>query len=426
MRFSVLLTIILVSFNLLAQNPYLDSLKMVSDTAEISVRVRAKINLSLAYRGNGEYPLFEQEIREAIKLGEKSPDKKPLVHALNVRGWTLSYPPKVHLDSTVYYVSKGRELAKSIDYRLGLAESYYELGYHYAYFKSDQEDSVLNFFTSAIDLYDKNDDRELNMTLDAYKNLSFYFNRIGKVERALSFVDSAESYREDPHIMNVRAIIYDNTGQYAKAIDTYLQSLSLSLANNDTMSINGSYNNIAAAYGNQGNELKAKEYFLKSWNITRLKMGSMGGFDIVQILRNLGLVYTALDQTDSAQYYFKKAISEGESRNVIDPMYAPYYGMGDMYYRLGLLDSATWYLNKSLVYSEKANEYRVRSSSKRTLGDIAYDKGEYTIALKWYNDALTDAESSDYVKTMTDAYEGIYKVQNRLGNFKEALVAHEL
>lgn len=426
MKFTTTLFALVLSLSLAGQNPYIDSLKIVTETAEIPVRVRAKINLGLAYRGMGEYGLFEKEIREAIKLGAQSEDKKPLVHAYNVRGWTLSYPPKVHLDSTVYYVNKGKQLAESIGYDFGLAESYYELGYHYAYFKSEIEDSVKHFFTNAIGLFDEEVDREFGMLIDAYKNLAFYYNRIGKVEMALSFVDSAETYRIDPHIMNVRAIIYDNTGQYARAIDTYLQSLSLALANNDTSSINGSYNNIAAAYGNQGNEIKAKEYFMKSWNLTKLKLKSTGGFDVVQILRNLGMVYSALDMQDSARFFFKKAINEGEARKVIDPMYAPYFGMGEMHYKLGELDSAEWYLKKAISYSEKSNEFRVRSSAKNALGDVYYDRGKFSSSLEWYNVALEDAKSVDYVKTITDAYAGIYKVQNRLGNYKKALEAHVL
>ncbi|WP_462248848.1 tetratricopeptide repeat-containing sensor histidine kinase [Ekhidna sp.] len=424
MKLLIKFSLIFLSFSVFAQNPWMDSLKVVAETGSLDDQVRAKVELALSYRGQGQYDLFEEELYSAIKIGNQAENRAPLIRALLTRGWTYSYPPKVDLDSSLHYIHEGRKLAEALDHRYGRAESFYELGYHFSYFKNEFKDSIDIYFRKAIELLDETIPREETMILDAYKNLAFFHNRIGNVEKALSYVDSAETYRVDPHIMNVRAIIYDNTGQYARAVDVYLQSLALALSNNDTATINGTYNNIAAAYGNQGNDNKAKEYFIKSWNLTKLNLETARGFDVVQILRNVGMVYSALDNADSAEYFFRKAINEGEARQVIDPMYAPYFGMGELMYADGKQDSAMWYLNKSRDYSEQTNEYRVRSSATVALGDIAFDKKKYQSALSYYNEALGYAKGADNVKAITSAYEGIYKVQNKLGNYKAALNAH--
>ena len=413
-----------LSTSLMAQDKRIDSLKVASETGSLPDRVRSSTELALTYRSAGEYQLFEETIRNAIRLGYESRDKKPLIHALVLRGWTFSYRPKVFYDSTTYYLYKARQLADSISYSYGLAEVYFELGYYYCYSASGFEDSVNYYFTKATEYYDPNKEEEVDKIMSSYTNMAFYYNRIGQVERALSFVDSAETFKEDSHTMNVRAVIYDNTGQYARAIDTYLKSLALALSLKDTATANGLYNNIAAAYGNQGNTVKAKEYFMKSWKLTQLMFESMTGFDIVQILRNLGMVYDELGMIDSAKHFFKKSINEAELRGLNDPTFAAYFGMGELYYKQGNLDSSEWYLQKALYYSEESNELRIRASAKRTLGDIAFDRGDYNLSLSEYEEALDYAQKIDYVKTIKDAYEGLFKVHKQLKNYQSALEAH--
>lgn len=233
----------------------------------------------------------------------------------------------------------------------------------------------------------------------AYNNLGYYANYTNQSIKAIDLFHKAlllisQIEKEDFEIKELKSSIKNNLAstfirikEYNNAKQLLFEIIEYDKNNQNYLGTN--YNNLGSLY-QRTNELdSALLYFIKSYHI-RLNINPPNINSLITNCVNLGNVYHLKKQLDSAERYFQKAFLLCENQNQID--------------------------SKSTVLY--------------FLGEVQLSKGNYIEAKNKFVQSLAFANSSpNSVSNYSDIYLGLYKVSEKLNDFKSAyynLLKYEL
>jgi serine phosphatase RsbU (regulator of sigma subunit)/Tfp pilus assembly protein PilF len=185
--------------------------------------------------------------------------------------------------------------------------------------------------------------------------------------------------------------VYQMQGNYPKALEFFIKSLTLRKVLKQERQLPGAYNNIGVVYGLQNEWDKALEYFNKSlelnlkYNIT-MEIGSD--------YNNIGIAYIINKNFESAKVYLK----EGLKYRLInkDTM-----GIGGSYNNLSLLELQFKNRKKALELADSALFFAQRSDSKKLLSEVYLSYYEIYSAFGDYKNALENFKKQ---KDLESAY----------------------
>jgi len=135
-----------------------------------------------------------------------------------------------------------------------------------------------------------------------YYNLGDLNNALLYNYRALEIARDLNNQEGESSALNNIAEIYDEQGNYDKALEYYNKSLQLT---SEPSSIATTYSNIASVYSDKGDYNKAVEYYKKA---IELDQESGDYHDTAGVMLNLGNAYTDLKNFSEAQYYLQKGL----------------------------------------------------------------------------------------------------------------------
>jgi tetratricopeptide (TPR) repeat protein len=142
-----------------------------------------------------------------------------------------------------------------------------------------------------------------------YSYIGVDYNKLGDLNNALLYYDrQLEIYRNlndeegESKALNNIGGIYQDQGNYDKALEYYNKSLQLK---NEPSSIAVTYNNIAVIYSEKGDNNKAVEYHKKAIEFDQ-KAGDYHATAVAML--NLGDTYTDLKNFSEAQYYLQQGL----------------------------------------------------------------------------------------------------------------------
>ena len=217
-------------------------------------------------------------------------------------------------------------------------------------------------------------------------DISSVLSSLGEYEEALRLLNIAHElnlkYRpesgETATSYNNIGLVYDNQGNYAKALEYYEKSLAIDLKvfGENHAATAMSYNNIGAVYAQQGNYAKALEYYEKSLAID-LKVFGENHPDTAMSYNNIGGVYYDQGNYAKALEFLNKALAiklKVSGENHPDTA-ASYNNIGGVY-------DAQGNYAKALEYSEKSLAIWLKILGE-THPDIA--TGYYNIGMVLYN-----------------------------------------
>ena len=145
--------------------------------------------------------------------------------------------------------------------------------------------------------------------LAIYSYMGLNYERLGDSNNALLYYDKQlkmardlNNKEEESKALNNIAGIYNNQGNYNKAIDYYNKSLQLTSKPSTIATI---YTNIASVYSAKGHNNKAVEYYKKA-----IEFNQKAGDDhkLAMIMISLGYIYTDLKNFQEAQNYLQKGL----------------------------------------------------------------------------------------------------------------------
>ncbi|UKN03540.1 tetratricopeptide repeat protein [Paracrocinitomix mangrovi] len=236
----------------------------------------------------------------------------------------------------------------------------------------------------------------------AYYMKSDFQTAIDELQNSIRAADFIDTSSTDPQVkelyylaksnsMNTIGAIYMNIDQNVKAKEYFIKSLSFDRLRADTSSVFSTYNNLGVIERSLGNYEKSKTY-LRSVIGHDLNKGDTLGAAFSYI--NLGGVYMDLKDYDSAAYYYY--LAEDVFENHEDGK----YGLADTYVGIGIVEGLMGNPAKGITYCEKALNFSMESHDMQTIvycHDCLHEnykkKGDFKNALKHHELYLSNLDS---------------------------------
>jgi two-component sensor histidine kinase len=219
------------------------------------------------------------------------------------------YNDKSEHETALFYNKKMLEVAKRLQYELGVAKSYQNIGVTYV--KMGNYNRALDYYLKALGIYQVLEEENFivgitgnigslySCRLKDYKNGLLYYNKALE----LSKKNGNEEFRA--HILGAVSELYMGQKEYTKARNVLEESISIAEKINAIEIIISGYNNLSLINIEEKKFNKAIEYTKKALQI-QLERGSSE--DISQIYLTLGDIYDKLENIEAATSYYNKAL----------------------------------------------------------------------------------------------------------------------
>ncbi|MFN3916797.1 MAG: tetratricopeptide repeat protein [Flavobacteriales bacterium] len=274
------------------------------------------------------------------------------------------------------YAEEALKLAKKMNWKQGMANSYNSLG-------GAMED--LGFYAEALDNHFKalKIKEELKDTIGiatsynnigiVYLNLKKYDEAISYYKKSLKFYKYSNAKKSMANPMNNMGIAYFNLEDYAMSLTYYMQALEIRIDMGDKYAIASSYNNIGNLYYILEDYYEAMKYHLKSLKISE-EIGDKYG--ITTSCNNIGNLYAITGNVKEGRKWIESALDlayEIGSKSIIVNSYSTLYQLdstaGD--YRNSLLN-----FHKFIIYRDSLiNEENTKQATQLQM-QYEFDKKE--------------------------------------------------
>jgi tetratricopeptide (TPR) repeat protein len=253
----------------------------------------------------------------------------------------------------LFYAEKCLQSAEKQPYKLGIANAYKfkALGHHY-----------------------------LNQYLQAMTNY----------ETALTRFKELGNLREQSQILNNLALISQDQGNTAKALQIHQESLQIKERLKDNIGIANSYSNIGNLYDIQGNYDQALTYHYKALKI-RENLQNQAGMAISYT--NLGNIYNTLKQLEKAIENYRQALRLNDPAKNPRQRASILGNLGSAYFQLDSLDKALQMHQEALLLNRQLKDKTGETNNLNDIGLIYAKRQQFDQAQTYFSQGLTLIES---------------------------------
>lgn len=313
----LLLVILCLKQSIIAQNPKIDSLRIILSTRGVAdtTKLKALNVISWEYALVGDYKTGIQSANDALAIAN-----------------TVAVS-RLILDQK--------------------ADAYVNIGI-INYYKSDYN-RALEFYLRALPILEEIKDRKGMSSV--YNNIGMVYDDKGEYTKALEFLLKSLKIREElgdkqgisASYGNIGGIHYSK-GDYAKALDFHLKAVEIRKEIGNKKGLASSYNNIGIIYDDKGDYLKALEYQEKSLEIKE-KIGDKKGMALSY--GNMGNTFKHMGDHRKALEYFLKSLKLKEELEDKRGMASTYHNIGLLYLVMGRLPESKLYQQKGLFIARE-------------------------------------------------------------------------
>jgi len=264
------------------------------------------------------------------------------------------------------------------------------------------------------------------------KNMAYAFQIIGNIyadqgnyAEALAFFSKALTIRQEINdklgiasSLNNMGLINWKQGLYVKALDYYFKALPIAEEMKRKPLMANLYNNIGIIYKAEGDLKKGLDYYEKALKI-REELNDKQS--IAASLDNIAIIY-------SEQKNYAKALEEGLKSLAIRKEINDKHGLGQSYNNIGLTYEnqkkytlALDYYFKSLFIREEINDKLGVATSMLNIGLVHLEQKNYELAKQYSVKCLTLANEIGSLEIIKDAYESLYRINEKTGDAPMAL-----
>lgn len=267
-------------------------------------------------------------------------------------------------------------------------------------------------------LYNPTDDKQ---RVSLYNDLAW--------EYSLSNFDSAEKYTAHAILLadkigdlywqavsyEMKAILYEISGQYEKAINLYLKVISL----HEKLGGKGlekTFNNIAILFKSQNNYQKALEYSEKAYRIELQNNNKKG---VISSLINMSNFLNQLGQIDSSFTLSKKALAMAHQIDDDVSVVHASINMAERYQDINS-DSTLFYISSVSDMARKFEMYYPLALILQMTADIYIEKKQFKIALEFLREAELLATHMNMKEVLRGNYQSQAKALEGLKSYDKA------
>jgi len=209
---------------------------------------------------------------------------------------------------------------------------------------------------------------------------------------------------------------------YWETVNQWQQALIAFEAISDKVGVANILNNIGAVYANQGDDTKALEYHLRSLKASEEVQDTLR---IVTSMINIGLIYLKDSTTlDKAQEYCFAALPLCEKIENHDAVGTVTVNLGEIYFAREQYDTALFYYEKSLEAFRKSNSGNI-PYTLTNIGRVYMKRGEFQKAIEFQKEGYEIAKQSDAKLEMTQTLLGLGDTYTQQGDLKSAISTYK-
>ncbi len=270
---------------------------------------------------------------------------------------------------------------------------------------------------------------ELATTKDNNKKLKILYelsdaNLYSNQENAEKFINNGLNLtrklgnkNKEVDLLNLKGILRQQQGLSAKALVIYKTSDSLSKAINY-------HHGEAEALGLIGGIYYYDKQYRKCLRIQiqglRIKEQTQDSIDLDITLGNIGGCYIQMGILDSAEMFFKKAISVSRSRKEDTNIAFAYHSLANIREKQGDFDQALVYYDSSYYLNNKGGDKRAVLYTLSNKGDLLLRQKRYKKAMECFEDAFALADEIKYTYMYEISAKHLSEISAELGNYKSA------
>lgn len=280
--------------------------------------------------------------------------------------------------------------------------------------------TALRYFEEALSLVQKLGDQRLEAPIETF--LGGSYDLLGEVAKSRQHFDRARvlarSLNDTPtqgSAFNNIGKLYNDAGDYQRALDYYLQALPLFSESPPRRAI--TLNNIGASYNSLGEPERALDYFQQSLEI--LKTGTDRSAEALT-LHNIGYSYNKLAKYKEALDYYNqaRAMVQKIQNRLLEALTLDL--LGATYTDMGQPEKALEYHQQALEIQRGIKNVRREALCLVNLGHVYGVLRQPEKALDHYNQALAIFRDLNDLNSAAVALEGRARVQQQLGNLVES------
>lgn len=256
--------------------------------------------------------------------------------------------------------------------------------------------------------------KRFNSLAKIYVNLSLTYYYLGKYDENLKYGLKALALYDSLGNMRELGTMYGELGYQMKRRD-------LSKANDlmrkgiGVLEILGAPEPLAKIYDNYGvlkemnNQLDSANFFYRK--ALSIKYSMRDSLGIPYSLNNICMLYMLKNSIDSAVWYLNESTKIRQKRGDAIGLAENYGYFGQIYSSVGQFDSGISYLQQSLAIARKYHYSSLVRSIYSDLADVNEKKKDYKEALKFqklyreWNDSLTNQEANKTIADLQVQYE---------------------
>ncbi|AXY77470.1 hypothetical protein D3H65_27340 [Paraflavitalea soli] len=254
-------------------------------------------------------------------------------------------------------------------------------------------------------------DRCLDFSEDKADSILHYATLIKKESDQLHF------NKGDVLSLRLKGIFEEMSSNYSGAIEYYLQSLDASRKLTDVAYEKAALSDLAIAYANIKEPLKAKDFYLQAAKISK---GTGDVYDLVNTYNNLAVIYTQLKQLDSAKLLLNDAIRYGKPYEKEIDLSSSYNNMGNLYCQEKKYDEALTYFRRNYEQHIKGDNPGDLWVDLLNLADVYSEKKQFDSANKYVQLAMKLALELESKGKEADTYGILAKLAEYKGDYRTA------
>ena len=270
-----------------------------------------------------------------------------------------------------------------------------------AFYKDDDLDSTLHYLKLAHDFYLQEEDWEGYITcLNAFSSVNFVLNRTDeRVKYARLAMEMSEIHLDSMNVLygsslnNYSSILLD-AGNFIKAVDHYKQYANINRLAKDTTRLCTALKNIGISYRELGDTDQAIIYFEEVLAIGQTREGILNLLNTADLYRTLGILYYDQGESEKSIKYLKEAIrltrgiKTEKQVKFTNLMVRLNYDLAKIYLDRNNLDSITYYVDEAFRYCRGDFEVQ-KDIGFQLLGTYYMNVGNFTKA----EQSLTNAQA---------------------------------
>lgn len=315
-----------------------------------------------------------------------------------------------NLDSALFFASKAVTNAIKFGKIKELSRGYGLLGKVFV-FKGDF-DAAENYLDSSIYLAKS---RFPEIYLNALLNKAMILENRGVFAHALEIYHQTLDLSDSLGLESVRAqslnnlgIVYKSLEKYEEALKYYEEALEIKKSQNDQDAIAFILNNMGTLYDMLGDTEKALSVYNLSLEINKKQGNTLA---VSYIEHNMAMIYKEMKQYEKALEIFISSLKVAKHSNDVMGIAYNYNQLADLYLKLNQVNKSEELVNKGIQVASDAELTNIMVQNFYLKSLIEERKGQFHRSLDYYKrysdlkDSLFSAESRKRVDELRMAYE---------------------